>query len=175
MKAISFVTMFAFPMHRFLPVAAMVLLALTSCDTIDLYEKTVPLKDHQWQSSYKPEFRFTVKDSTQPYQLFVVLRHNEKYNWNNMWVNLEAEMPGAPKKVFKLELPLATNDKGWLGTAMDDIYEDRIPVTLDPSQFNFQRAGEYRFTLQHVMREDPLQHVMNVGLRIEKKPAGYGG
>ncbi len=144
---------------------------LASCQTIDLYEKNVPIPGHQWQSSFKPEFSFSIKDTSSPYQLYIVLRHNEKYNWNNLWVNLEAQMPGTEKQIFKLELPLATNDKGWLGIAMDDLYEHRIPLLLDPEKFNFRRAGDYHFTIQHIMREDPLQHVMNIGLRIEKKPA----
>jgi hypothetical protein len=30
------------------------------------------------------------------------------------------------------------------------------------------KKGMYTFTLQHVMREDPLQYVMNAGIRVEK-------
>ena len=69
-----------------------------------------------------------------------------------------------------LELPLASSEKGWLGTAMDDLYEHRIAVTLDPAKFNFSKNGEYAFSMEQAMREDPLQNVLNVGLRIEKKP-----
>ena len=156
--------------NRLFLFSAMASCLLCSCQTIDLYEKNVPVPKHQWQSSFKPGFEFTIKDTTVAYQLYIVLRHTEKYNWNNMWINMEAQMPGAAKQVFKLELPLATNDKGWLGTAMDDLYEHRIPLLMDPEKFNFSRAGTYQFSIQHIMREDPLQHVMNVGLRIEKKP-----
>ena len=49
---------------------------------------------------------------------------------------------------------------------MDDIFEHRIRITQTP--FRFQKAGEYQFRLQQIMREDPLQHVLNVGLRVEK-------
>ncbi len=67
------------------------------------------------------------------------------------------------------ELPLATNEKGWLGTGMDDLYEHRIALTPLNESFYFKKAGEYTFTLEQIMREDPLSNVMNVGLRIEKK------
>jgi hypothetical protein len=30
------------------------------------------------------------------------------------------------------------------------------------------KKGEYSFTLQQIMREDPLQHVLNAGIRIVK-------
>jgi gliding motility-associated lipoprotein GldH len=141
------------------------ILFLSSCNTIDLYEKIVAIPEHSWKSTFKPQFKFEIKDTTSPYQVFVVLRHNEKYNYNNIWLNLTMQAPGQAPQKFMLELPLATTDKGWLGTAMDDLVEHRIALTLD----SFQKAGEYIFTIEQVMREDPLENVMNVGLRIEKK------
>jgi hypothetical protein len=68
-----------------------------------------------------------------------------------------------------LELPLANNEKGWLGSAMDDLYEHRVALTLDPQKFNFKKAGTYSFILEQVMREDPLLNVLNAGIRLEKK------
>ncbi|MGZ8536803.1 MAG: gliding motility lipoprotein GldH [Flavisolibacter sp.] len=144
-------------------------LQLAACDTIDLYEKVVSIPKHDWQSNFKPQFNFTIKDTNSNYQMFVILRHNEKYNYNNIWLNLTAQAPGTASQKFMLELPLATTAKGWLGSAMDDLYEHRIGLTLDTSKFNFKKSGEYNFTVEQVMREDPLQNVLNVGLRIEKQ------
>ncbi|MFL5789234.1 MAG: gliding motility lipoprotein GldH [Flavisolibacter sp.] len=142
----------------------------TGCNTIDLYEKVMPIPSHSWKSNFKPKFVFTIKDTTSPYQLYIILRHNEKYNYNNIWLNLYAEGAGGAEEKFMLELPLASKDKGWLGVGMDDLYEHRIALTLDPQKFNFKRSGQYTFTLEQIMREDPLQNVMDIGLRLEKKP-----
>jgi gliding motility-associated lipoprotein GldH len=138
---------------------------LMACAHIDLYEKLVSVPDYNWKSSFKPQFKFVISDTTSPYQVYVVLRHNEKYNYNNIWLNLTMQAPGQLPQKFMLELPLATTEKGWLGTAMDDLIEHRIALTLD----TFRKPGEYIFTIEQVMREDPLENVMNVGLRIEKK------
>src|SRR6266404_656417 len=35
-----------------------------SCTTIDLYEKEVTIPGFKWRSSFKPEFTFTIKDTT---------------------------------------------------------------------------------------------------------------
>ena len=142
---------------------------IASCDTIDLYEKIDAIPGHEWSSSYKPQFNFTVKDTSSSYQLFITLRHNERYAFNNIWINLSAQAPGATLQTFLIELPLANSEKGWLGNGMDDLYDHRIPITLDPKKLSFKRAGDYTFTIAHVMREDPLQNIMNVGLRLEKK------
>ena len=89
-----------------------------SCTTIDLYEKDVAIPGFKWKSSFRPEFTFSIKDTTVPYQLFLVLRHNEKYNYNNIWINLYSQPPGDTLHKAAFELPLATNEK-WLATGMD--------------------------------------------------------
>lgn len=138
---------------------------LTACTTVDLYEKTVSLKDEQWSSSYKPEFNFTIKDTLSQYQAYFVIRHTQKYNYKNIWINYYYQPPADTLHKGTQEFQLATNDKGWLGTGMDDIYEQRIKLSQDPGKL---KAGEYKFILENIMREDPLQHVLNVGIRIEK-------
>ena len=141
---------------------------LSSCDTIDLYEKVVPVPKHQWQGSYKPEFTFNIKDTAVPYQVYFIIRHNNKYRYNNLWVRLHAKSPVDTAQTFNLELPLA-NKEGWLGSGMDDVFEHRVAFALDPEKFRFSRSGDYQFTLEQIMRDDPLENVMNVGIRIEKK------
>lgn len=146
------------------------LLSLFSCTKINLYEKVTAIPKHEWPSTLKPQFKFTITDTTAPYQLFVILRHTEKYHYNNIWINLYTKTPGdSTQAKVQYELPLATNEKGWLGNGMDDLYEHRIALTPFNGDFYFKKPGEYTFTLEHIMREDPLQEVMNVGLRIEKK------
>jgi len=144
-------------------------LLLASCDTIDLYEKVISIPKNKWRSTYKPSFTFEIKDTISAYQLYVIIRHNEKYNYNNIWLNLYTKSPDGTVSKAPYELPLATNEKGWLGTGMDDLYEHRIALTPLNRQFYFKKAGNYTFSLGHIMREDPLENVMNVGLRIEKK------
>ena len=135
-----------------------------SCTTIDLYEKDATIPGFKWKSSFIPEFTFTIKDTTAPYQLFLVLRHNERYAYNNIWINLYSQPPGDSFHKAPFELPLATKEK-WLATGMDDIYEHRIRLT-DPQ---YLKAGVYHFKVEQIMREDPLENVMDVGLRVEKK------
>jgi gliding motility-associated lipoprotein GldH len=100
----------------------------------------------------------------------LILRHNEKYNFSNIYIKLLAQQPGQDTpQTIRYDLPLATNEKGWLGSGMDDIYEHRIPLTPIDQQFYFRKPGNYTFTLEQIMREDPLKNVLNVGLRVEKK------
>ena len=67
------------------------------------------------------------------------------------------------------ELPLASNEKGWLATGMDDIYEHRIALRSPLDNLNIKSPGNYKFVVEHIMREDPLENVLSVGLLVEKK------
>src|SRR5258705_11337518 len=139
-------------------------LCLSTCTTVDLYEKTVSLPNHEWKSDNKPEFNFTITDTTSHYQAFFVIRHTEKYSYKNIWITLYSQPPGDTLHKALYEIQLATNEKGWLATGMDDIYEHREKLT-QPVKL---KAGTYKLILENIMREDPLKEVLNVGIRIEK-------
>ena len=156
-------------MKRLLPGIYLLLLACClffSCTTIDLFEKTVTIPGHEWQSSFRPSFTFTIKDTSSPYKIFLILRHNEKYHFNNIYVNLYIKAPGQDSAVkIQRDLLLATPETGWLGSGMDDIYEHRIELAARERL----KAGTYTFTIEQIMREDPLANVLNAGLRLEKE------
>ena len=139
----------------------------SSCDKIDVFEKNVSLPKQSWPSDERPVISFNITDTSSLYNMFIVLRHSDAYGYNNIWLNVYAKGPSdSTEKKQQVNLQLANNEKGWLASGMDDIFEHRIRITQVP--FRFQKAGEYQFRLQQIMREDPLQHVLNVGLRIEK-------
>lgn len=140
--------------------------SFAGCTTVDLFEKTVAFDDHEWPSANIPQFNFEINDTSKAYRIFLVLRHNERYNFNNIWLNVYTQAPGENVQKERVELVLATNEKGWLASGMKDIYEHRLPLALP--KFRITRKGSYKFALEQVMREDPLQNVMNAGIRIEK-------
>jgi gliding motility-associated lipoprotein GldH len=143
---------------------------LVCCTTGNLYEKAVPIPQHQWKSSFKPRFSFNITDTTTPYRLYVIFRHSEKYNYNNIWLKLGIQSPDSTRmSAAQYELPLATNERGWLAQGMDDVYEHRIALTPASGNFYFRKPGTYTFQIEQLMREDPLMEAFNIGLRVEKK------
>lgn len=145
-------------------------MVLFSCTTIDLYEKSVAIPGHAWKTDYKPSFNFTIKDTSSAYRIFVILRHNDRYKYKNIYITLATKQPGMDSvQAARYDLPLA-NDEGWLASGMDDIYEHRIPLTPLSGHFYFLKPGEYTFTIEQVMRDNPLENILNIGLRVEKEP-----
>lgn len=142
----------------------LLLTGLASCETIDIYEKTATFRDHNWKSAERPSFTFEITDTTSLYNIFLVLRHEDAYNYNNIWVNLTVKSP-VDVVTIRREFILGNNRQGWLGSGMDDIFEHRIPFNNTPAPLH---KGKYTFTLQQDMREDPLYHVINAGIRVQK-------
>ncbi len=156
-------------LSRFSPtVILMAALALTagSCSTVDVFEKNVVIPKQQWEASFRPEIAFEISDTMALYNIYVVVRHTDAYRYNNLWMNVYTQVPGDSVNRQRLDLKLATDDKGWLGTGMDDIFEHRIQITRNPLPLS--KKGVYKFRLENIMREDPLRHIMNVGIRVEK-------
>jgi len=157
------------PLKNLLFLLAACSLQLAACTLpSDVFEKDVVVPGQQWESSFKPRIEFTIKeqDTSYLYNIYLVLRHSDAYNYNNIWIQGTVREPGdTSAKSQRYDLTLATNDKGWLGSGMDDIYEHRV---LIQPETKFTKPGTYSFTLEQIMREDPLRHVLNVGVRVEK-------
>lgn len=140
-------------------------MALVACGTLDVYEKTVAFPEHQWKNTEKPSFSFAIEDTVSAYHIFVILRHEDAYHFNNIWLNITTQAPKDTAKTQLVNITLADNAKGWLGTGMDDVFDHRARITRSPVKL---KKGTYTFTLQQNMREEPLQFVMNAGIRVEK-------
>ena len=139
------------------------ILFLASCGSIDVYEKTKPFPEHEWKGIDSVSVTFDIKDSASMYNVYFVLRHEDAYRKKNIWVDIAIKGPDTTVNI-KPEFNLADNTR-WLGTAMDDIIEHRINLDSRP---RLLKKGQYTFTLKQAMREDPLQYVLNAGIRVEK-------
>jgi gliding motility-associated lipoprotein GldH len=154
-------------MRPVLILIAAFLLSFPSCTvTTDVFEKNISIPGQSWSGDFRPDIAFDIADTASLYNIFIVLRHTDAYEYNNLYVRAAVHEPGEKAaKTGDYELTLASNEKGWLGSAMDDIYESRILVQ---QRTRFNRTGSYHFAIEQLMREDPLKHVLSIGLRLEK-------
>ncbi len=155
-------------MKKIIPIL-LALSLLVSCAKIDLFEKQVQLPSQQWFYNNQPEFTFQITDTTSLYSLYIVVRHTDAYNYNNIWLRLRSKAPGDTMHFQNINLTLASDANGWDGNGADDIFEVRKNIT--PGPVPFSKPGIYTFTVSQIMRENPLKHILNVGLRVEKVTA----
>lgn len=145
--------------------------SLIGCQPINLFERTVVIPQQAWKSSFVPSFSFTIRDTTSFYDLSLVLRHRDAYHYNNIWLALTLIDPAGKTVTILTEKKLGTNENGWLGVGMDDIYEHRISIQAELLEkgVSLRQQGQYQLRVKQLMREDPLQGIMHIGLHIEKR------
>ena len=141
-------------------------LIITSCKQVDVYEKNTPIPHFKWQQNFPATGTFEIKDTLSSYNIYIVLRHMDAYKYNNIWLNVGLQAPGDTMFFQNLNLTLANDATGWEGTGMNDIWEVRKLVNGQPRRF--VKNGEYKFSITHIMRDNPLPAVMSAGLRVEK-------
>jgi gliding motility-associated lipoprotein GldH len=141
------------------------LMSIAACQTIPLAEQNTIHPDHQWNSAKPEKYLFNITDTNQLYKIVFVIRHHNAYHYKNIWIELIHTSANEQAKTAIFNLNLANDQKGWLGTGMDDIYDQRIPLYSKPIKLKY---GMHSFTIKHTMREDPLQNILSTGIRIEK-------
>ncbi|WP_212001018.1 gliding motility lipoprotein GldH [Chitinophaga sp. HK235] len=157
-------------MKRLFQVTAGLLLLAAACKPLkmDVYEKNLEIPGHNWAYDYQPSFEVNIlpEDTANLYDIYVNVRHSDAYPYSNIWLLVGTRYPNdSIPKEQRVELPLADINGKWHGNGIDDIYEHRV---LIQQKALFNKPGTYKFTFEQNMRQNPLPHVMNIGLRIEK-------
>lgn len=152
----------------------LIIIGLSSCKPVDVFEKTTAIPHHQWKADFPCEAGFDITDTSALYNVYLIFRHTDAYKYNNVWVNTGYQSPGQSGMTYKKLNFIIGDEKNsrWKGSGMDDIWEARELFPADslfagnPTKFN--KPGRYLFKLYHAMYDQPLDHVLNVGVRIEK-------
>ena len=155
--------------NKFLLILAFVTGSLinSSCKQIDIFEKNTVIPNYEWKSNFIVSGSFNITDTISAYSIYLVLRHTDAYKYNNIWLNIGLQPPGDSLIKQKVDLKLGDDANGWEGNGMNDIWELRKLLNGAPRRF--KKAGEYKFTIAQVMRDEPLLNIISAGLRIEKK------
>src|SRR3954471_21669117 len=67
--------------------------SLIACSHINVYEKSVTIPSQAWNYNNIPSFSFTITDSLAYYNIYIVLRHTDAYEYNNIWLRLGIKAP----------------------------------------------------------------------------------
>jgi gliding motility-associated lipoprotein GldH len=143
---------------------------LFSCDKKRVFDeyKTV---GNAWKKDSIATFTFKQSDTVKLYNLFVNIRDNNDYKFNNLFLIVALEQPGGFTKVDTLEYQMANADGSLLGSGFSDIKESKL---FYKEKMRFSKAGDYKIRIQQAVRQtgkitgvDALEGITEVGFRIE--------
>lgn len=140
-----------------------------SCDKKRVFDEYKTLGS-AWHKDSIITFDLPILDSTKRYNLFINLRDNNNYQYNNLFLIVSIEKPNGYTKVDTLEYQMANPDGTLLGEGFTDIKESKLFY-----KENVKFRGKYKVHIKQAVRETGkipgvklLEGITDVGLRIEK-------
>jgi len=150
--------------------ALSVFFAMISCDDkqfFDEYQST----NGDWSKSDIKKFSFEQIDTLSKYNLFVNIRNNSDYPYNNLFLIVKMSNPDGTAIVDTLQYQMANPDGSLLGSGLTDFKQNKLFYRED---FVFSKSGNYTIEIEHAVRENGsvkgdslLTGISDVGFRIE--------
>lgn len=118
-----------------------------------------------WSADSVVGWAVKVTDISEPYTIDLGLRHSSSYDFSNLYLIVTIQGPDGAQVVDTLSYPLANALGEWYGKGFADTKELILPYRRNAQ---FADTGEYRFTLRHGMRQDPLEGIKQLSLELYK-------
>lgn len=129
---------------------------LIACKQNIIYDSAITLPISGWHTDSACSFEVNVTDTVSTYDLFVYVRHTDKYPFQNMWLTVNSDT---------IEFYLANQYGKWLGNNKGRLTE--MPVIYQ-TDYSFPHSGVYTFDIRQIMRDDVLRGVNDVILKVQK-------
>lgn len=153
-------------MKKYIFYFAIAVTFLSSCVDASFYEENKSINNAAWTYDNKPSFQVKIDDNKAKYDVYINVRHNNAYDFSNIFVLLHEKGNKLQDTAFRKEIKLAELDGKWLGKSSGSIYELDY---LAKENYSFPDTGTYSFEIEQNMRINPLKDVVSVGFKVVKK------
>ncbi len=147
-----------------------VIITLISCDKNRVFDEYKSV-GNAWNKDSIVSFELPQLDASKKYNLFVNIRDNNDFPFNNLHLIVSLEQPNKEILIDTLEYQMANPDGTLLGEGFSDIKENKLFFKQNTS---FTQKGIYKINIKHAVRqtgkivgEKELKGVTEVGFRIE--------
>ena len=141
-----------------------------SCDKKRVFDEYKPL-DGTWNKDSIVSFEFEQKDTVSAYNMFINIRNNHDYPFNNIFLIVQIEQPDNVVKTDTLEYQMANPDGTLMGEGFTDIKESRLWYKENE---RLPKPGTYKVNIQQAVRQvgqvpgvQELDGITEIGFRIE--------
>lgn len=143
--------------------------SLVSCDKKRVFDEYKSV-GKSWDKDSVVSFDLPQMDPKKQYNLFVNIRDNNDYPFNNLFLIVAMEQPNKMTLVDTLEYQMANEDGSLLGEGFTDVKESKL-VYKERMKF---KPGSYKIHIRHAVRQTgkvvgvkKLDGITEVGFRIE--------
>ncbi|WP_333599091.1 gliding motility lipoprotein GldH [Flavobacterium sp.] len=148
----------------------LLLFLVISCDKKRVFDDYKSV-GNAWHKDSTVTFELPKLDPKKFYNLYVNVRDNDEYPFNNLFVIVSLEQPNHRVKVDTLEYQMTNPDGTLLGDGFTDIKENKL---FYKSKETFTQKGLYKIHIKQAVRQTgkiegvaTLPGITDVGFRIE--------
>ena len=143
---------------------------LISCDKKRVFDEYKSV-GNAWNKKTIVSFDLPKLDTLKKYNLYVNLRANDEYKFNNLFIIVSLEQPNGLIKVDTLEYQMADVDGTLLGDGFSDLKESKLfykeNVHFNTSENNKVHIKQVVRQMGKVVGVEDLEGITEVGFRIE--------
>ncbi len=143
---------------------------LISCDKKRVFDEYQSVGS-AWNMKKEVIFELPKVDTLKKYNLFINLRANDDYKFNNLFLIVSMEQPNGVTKIDTLEYEMADVDGALLGDGFSDIKESKLYYK---ENLKFKASENNKIHIKHAVRQtgkivgvQDLEGITEVGFRIE--------
>lgn len=130
-----------------------------------LVDSNFELDKRNWSYTEKVRVPLNIEEAGIPYNIYLNLRHTSDYKYSNIFLLIHITEPNGKKTTERKEFKLALPDGEWLGSGSGNMYSYQLMIK---ENYKFPVKGKYMIELEQNMRDNPLNHVTDAGIRVEK-------
>ena len=148
----------------------LMLFLVISCDKKRVFDQYKSVGD-AWHKDSIVTFDLPKLDAKKTFNMYVNIRDNDAYPYNNIFLIVSLEQPNRKVKVDTLEYLMANPDGTLLGDGFSDIKENKL---FYKDKVAFDQKGLYKIHIKQAVRQtgkiegvNALAGISDVGFRIE--------
>lgn len=144
-------------------------IALYACDSNRVYENNMEFSDRAWKVIEEPRFEFTVPNASDQYNVYYNVRNSLDFPYARIFVTwhlYDSTGKEISKKLVFNDLFDEKTGRPLGDSGLGDLYDHRFPIL---ENYSFSNPGKYSLKLDQFNRQDTLQGVIAVGVRVERR------
>jgi gliding motility-associated lipoprotein GldH len=143
----------------------MIIVLTWSCKMGQRYSFNEEIPPEGWSKYNKPEFIAEIDDTLTSFDILFSIRNSHEYPYRNLFLFVTTTSPAGQFIKDTIEYQLADIKGNWYGSGLGDIHNLSVPYKMNVL---FPVSGEYSFRIEHGMRADRLEGIVDVGLIIRE-------
>jgi len=141
----------------------LIMFLLLGCRPGNHFSAVEQIPDSRWSVNNRITFDVIIADTLSPFDILLTIRNSSLYPYRNIFMFVTTVSPEGYWIRDTLEYQLADEKGNWYGRGLGDIHDLSVPFKTDVI---FPVSGSYRFRIEHGMRKENLEGIMDIGIRI---------